>query len=166
MTETVKPLAAQVNNLGRFSKTAAQKPAKKPAHSQSAPRAAAKPETWDFETIMDHLDEIPQVRGYRVMLIPVIFPETTSGGIVLPDEVRNRQLNHAQVFRVVGMGSQAYADPGRFPDGAFCEIGDYVLIGRYAGTKVTTTYCEDLRIVNDDEVMAIIPDHEKAMRMA
>lgn len=161
MTDTVKPLASQVSNLGRFSGTAKPKPTQK----TPATRAAGRPETWDFEEVMNHLDEIPQVRGYRVMLIPVVFPETTAGGIVLPDEVRNRQLNHAQVFRVVGMGSQAYADPGRFPDGPFCAIGDYVLIGRYAGTKVTTTYCEDLRIVNDDEVMAILPDHEKAMSM-
>lgn len=161
MTEPVKPLASRVDNLDRFNKIVEPKPAQKaPATS-----AAGKPETWDFEEVMNHLPELPQVHGYRVMLIPVVFPEITAGGIVLPNEVRNRQLNHAQVFRVVGMGPQAYKDPGRFPDGPFCEIGDYVLIGRYAGTKVTTCYCEDLRIVNDDEVMATIPDPDKAMSM-
>ena len=128
----------------------------------SSSESAPKVKKLDHDNIMEHLGEIPQVRGYRVMLIPVGIKDMHNG-IALPRETIERQQNHAQIFRVVGMGSMAYNDESRFPDGPFCEIGDYVLIGRYAGTKVTTYYCDDLRIVNDDEVMAIIPDVESTL---
>jgi co-chaperonin GroES (HSP10) len=135
----------------------------KPAHTEpAAPRRNEPSEPVvkkiDYESVMDHLDEIPQVLGYRVLLIPVQLGEFTKGGIALPDEVRNSNLLHAQIFRVAGMGSLAYRDNERFPTGPWCSVGDYVYIGRYAGTKISTQYCDELRIVNDDEIQAIVPD--------
>lgn len=120
-------------------------------------------EKYDHDTIMDHLAEIPQVQGFRVLVIPVGHKEMTKGGIYLPDEVRNKQMNHAQIFRVVGVGPAAYKDESRFPDGPYCEVGDYVFIGRYAGTRITTMYCDDLRVLNDDEIMARVPDVENTL---
>ena len=133
----------------------------------NAPKPAPEPrepkvKKLDDESIMDHLQEIPQVQGYRIMLIPV-QPRTKNGIIELPDEVINKQLNHAQIFRVVGMGPDAYKDEERFPHGAFCQVGDYVYIGRYAGSIITSAYCQELRIINDDEVMAVIPDVEDTL---
>lgn len=121
--------------------------------------------SFDHDTIMDHLSELPQVRGYRILLIPVSHEQKTEGGIILPDDVRDKQMNHAQVFRVVGVGSAAYKDEKRFPDGPYCELGDYVLLGRYAGTRITTKYCEDLRVVFDDEIMAVVPDYKRVLSL-
>jgi len=118
---------------------------------------------YDHDSIMEHREEVPQVQGFRVLLIPVGHKEMTKGGILLPDEVRNKQMNHAQIFRVVGMGPAAYKDEARFPDGPYCEIGDYVFIGRYAGTRITTMYCDDLRVLNDDEIMARVPDVDSTL---
>lgn len=123
-----------------------------------APEKAAPIPELDHTNVMDHLDVLPQVRGYRILLIPVSTEKQTAGGIILPDAVAEKQRNHAQVFRVVGMGSNAYKDPDRFPSGPYCELGDFVLLGRYAGTGVTTSYCEDLRVVNDDEIIAVVPN--------
>lgn len=153
-----------VDNLARFRKDKPSAPKKIDAPRSTTP-ASTEPRVkkLDHESIMDHLAEIPQVRGYRLMLIPVGHSNMTKGGIALPDDVVKKQLNHAQIFRVVAMGQAAYQDETRFPHGAYCELGDYVLIGRYAGTRVTTHYCEDLRIVNDDEIMAVIPDVESTL---
>lgn len=128
------------------------------SESNIAPIKAAPVQDLDHSNVMEHLEVLPQVKGYRLLLIPVNQEHKTSGGIVLPEDVAARQRNHAQVFRVVGMGSDAYKDAERFPTGAFCEMGDYVLLGRYAGTKITTTYCDDLRAVNDDEIVAVVKD--------
>lgn len=149
-----------VDNTKSFRKPDLSKVPKKV--SAAAPK---EPEVkkYDHETIMDHLAEIPQVQGYRVLVIPVGHKEMTKGGILLPDEVREKQMNHAQIFRVVGVGPAAYKDEARFPDGPYCGIGDYVFIGRYAGTRITTMYCDDLRVLNDDEIMACVPDVDSTL---
>ena len=123
------------------------------------------PQKFDHKEIMEHLKEIPQVRGYRILLIPVDYEEKTAGGIIIPDDVREKQKNHALVFRVVAMGAEAYKDRDRFPSGPYCEPGDYVLIARYAGTRISTLYCEDLRVVNDDEIMAVVPEYQTTMNL-
>lgn len=134
-----------------------------PTPTSPAPAEDVRVKRLTHENILKHASEIPQVRGYRVMLIPVDHQDRTRGGIALPEEVLERQRNHAQVFRVCGMGPDAYADKSRFPSGPFCELGDYVVLGRYAGTRVITYYCDDLRIVNDDEIMAVVPDVESTI---
>lgn len=163
---TSKVIPNTVDNTARFRKEPAKKQTA-PAIIPEAPVVSASLPDADFartvtrvthENILEHLSELPQVRGYRVLLIPVAHGEVTRGGIALPEDYVDKQRNHAQVFRVAGMGSQAYKDPDRFPDGPYCELGDYVFLGRYAGTRITTYYCDDLRVVNDDEVMAVVPD--------
>lgn len=170
MTSTVVPKF--VDNTARFRNPAKPETAPAPETQPEAPVDNAAPANAEFaqtvtklthENILDHLEEIPQVRGYRVLLIPVGHGDTTRGGIALPEEYVEKQRNHAQVFRVVGMGSQAYKDPDRFPDGPYCELGDYVFLGRYAGTRITTYYCDELRVVNDDEIMALVPDVESTI---
>mgnify|MGYP000406161430 CR=1 FL=1 len=128
------------------------------SETATAPEKAAPIPQLDHKNVMDHLDVLPQVRGYRILLIPVSTEKHTAGGIILPDAVTEKQRNHAQVFRVVGVGSNAYKDPDRFPSGPYCELGDFVLLGRYAGTGITTSYCEDLRVVTDDEIIAVVPN--------
>jgi co-chaperonin GroES (HSP10) len=157
MTTKLPPF---VDNSNVFRKSEIPK-ASKPVNA-AAPRESLVTK-YDHESIMDHLEEVPQVLGFRVLLIPVSHKEMTKGGILLPDEVRNKQMNHAQIFRVVGMGPSAYKDEARFPDGPYCEIGDYVFIGRYAGTRITTMYCDDLRVLNDDEIMARVPDVDSTL---
>lgn len=131
----------------------------------TAPEKAAPIPELDHKNVFEHLDVLPQVRGYRVLLIPVEHEQKTAGGIILPDPVLDKQRNHAQVFRVVGMGASAYQDPDRFPSGPYCELGDFVLLGRYAGTRITTTYCEDLRVVNDDEIIAVVPNADNLLEL-
>lgn len=153
-------MPSHVDNTARFRKPDLSK-VPKPV-SAPAPREP-QIEKYDHDSIMGHLEEIPQVQGFRVLLIPVGHKEMTKGGIFLPDEVREKQLNHAQTFRVVGIGPAAYKDKTRFPDGPYCGMGDYVFIGRYAGTRITTMYCDDLRVLNDDEIMARIPDVDSTL---
>lgn len=167
MTES-KPLASWKDNSEHFKKKASEESAN-PGISQPEPvKTESQPETgtkgpWDFESIMEHLEDIPQVCGYRLMLIPVSLGDVTKGGIALPDSFKDSQMLHAQVFRVVGMGPEAYQDETRFPSGPYCQLGDFVMIGRYAGTKVTTMYVDELRIVNDDEIQAKVPDLDNTL---
>jgi len=111
-------------------------------------------------TALEHPELLPGVCGYRLLLMAVAQEETTKGGIILPTAVQNKEQKHVQVFRVVGVGAEAYQDSAKFTS-PWCELGDYVLIGRYAGSIANTTFCDELRVVNDDEILATVsgPEH-------
>jgi co-chaperonin GroES (HSP10) len=55
------------------------------------------------------------------------------------------------------MGPSCYKDKERFPDGPWCKENDWVLITTYAGSRIRVEDGE-LRIVNDDEIIATVED--------
>ena len=58
---------------------------------------------------------------------------------------------------VVDMGAQAYYDSDRFPTGAWCEVGDYVMFRMNSGTRFTIGGVE-YRLMNDDNIEAVVSD--------
>jgi co-chaperonin GroES (HSP10) len=61
------------------------------------------------------------------------------------------------VCKVLKLGKSSYKDKTRFPDGPWCKEGDWVLITKYAGSRIRIDGGE-LRIINDDEILAVIDD--------
>jgi len=51
----------------------------------------------------------------------------------------------------------AYKDKEKFPDGPWCSKGDWVIFGRYAGSRFKTELGE-VRILNDDEIIGTVKD--------
>lgn len=171
MTDSIPSTASNLERFAGDNKSLAPKPTRLPPASISPSAASGnKPDSKALR--LNHLnykefeDRMPRVAGFRILLIPVQHEEVTEGGIVLPKKVLDDQLNHAQIFRVIGMGNLAYQDEQRFPEGPYCVLGDYVYIGRYVGTRISTQYCEDLRLVADDEIMAVEPDVASALDLA
>lgn len=89
--------------------------------------------------------------GDKIVVKRLDSEQTTAGGIVLPDTAQERP----QQGRVLSVG-----DGRLMPNGSRLEHqvseGDRVLFGRYAGTEVEVDG-EDLLIMNEDEVLAIVP---------
>jgi co-chaperonin GroES (HSP10) len=67
------------------------------------------------------------------------------------------------------LGPDAYADASRYPEGPWCKSGDYVLFGRYAGARIVMAGEDNddlpLRLLNDDEVLAVIDNPEDYVRV-
>ena len=63
---------------------------------------------------------------------------------------------------VMDMGDLCYKDQEKFPTGPWCKKKDWVLFGRYAGARIKIDGGE-LRLLNDDEIMAVIEDPEDVM---
>jgi co-chaperonin GroES (HSP10) len=62
---------------------------------------------------------------------------------------------------VLKMGSLAYRDQEKFPDGPWCKEGDFILMRAYSGTrfKVANKEAEqEFRLINDDMVEAIVTE--------
>lgn len=76
--------------------------------------------------------------GSRV-LVQVRSPKTkTAGGIQLTEEVKETELWNTQVAKVIGVGPVAFKNRSTlvpWPEGAWCEVGAFVRIPKYAGDK-------------------------------
>ena len=107
--------------------------------------------------------QLPKPVGYRV-LVALPQPEETISGtsIIKTDTAKTQDHIMSIIGLVVDMGSGAYADKDRFPDGPWCKEGEWVCIGRYTGSRFKIDGGE-VRIINDDEVIATLlePDDVK-----
>jgi co-chaperonin GroES (HSP10) len=103
--------------------------------------------------------QIPKPVGYRLLVaIPEIKETYGDSGIVkAATEMKNEEIS-TMVVRVIDMGSDAYKDEKRFPNGPYCQIGDHVLIRAYSGTRFKIHGKEMFRIINDDSVEAVVED--------
>ena len=101
--------------------------------------------------------------GYRLLIEPLKPQAKYKGLIALPSETQDAQDHLMYVGRVVAMGADCYNHP-KFNGKAWCEIGDYVTHGKYAGQKfelkarATDEDYVTYRLLNDDEVLAVVHD--------
>lgn len=103
------------------------------------------------------LDRLPKPTGWRILILPYTPSKETKGGILLADETVERNRLSTNVGYVVNLGPDAYKDPVKFPEGPWCKEGDWVLFGRYAGSRFKIDGAEP-RLLNDDEILAVIKD--------
>ena len=118
---------------------------------------------------VENLDEnvaarIPKPTGWRIILLPYRGAEKTKGGIVLSDQTREKQQITTTCAYVLDVGPLAYMDKEKFPDGPWCKKGDWIIFGRYAGARIGLDGGE-IRIINDDEVLATINNPEDILHM-
>jgi|TARA_R100000742_G_C4256622_1_gene74497 co-chaperonin GroES (HSP10) len=111
------------------------------------------------EEVASQVDILPQPTGYRVLILPRGRSAVTDGGIQLVSETIERDTVSSVVGYVISLGPDAYKDTVKFPEGAWCQEGEWVLFGRYAGARFKIDGGE-LRLLNDDEILARIPDPE------
>ena len=102
------------------------------------------------------LDRMPQPTGWRMLVLPYAGKAKTKVGIVLAKETVNREALSTVVAYVVKMGPQGYNDKARYGDKPWCEEKQWVLIGRYSGSRFKLEDGAEVRIINDDEVIATI----------
>jgi|TARA_Y100000114_G_scaffold11572_1_gene9238 co-chaperonin GroES (HSP10) len=104
------------------------------------------------------LDRMPEPTGWRMLVLPYAGKARTKGGIHLAKETVNREALATVVAYVVKQGPQCYNDTNRFGDKPWCKEKQWVLIGRYSGSRFKLEDGAEVRIINDDEVIATILD--------
>jgi co-chaperonin GroES (HSP10) len=104
-------------------------------------------------------EKLPRPTGYRMLILPFAPAEKTKGGIYLAKQTVDRERLTTVVGYVVALGPDTYKDLNKFPEGAWCQEGDWVIFGRYAGARIQIDG-GDLRLLNDDEILALIDDPE------
>ena len=102
------------------------------------------------------LERMPTPSGWRMLVIPYIGKRTSKGGIHLTKETVDRESLATVVAYVVKKGLLCYSDKEKYGETPWCEEGDWVLIGRYAGARFKLDDGDEVRIINDDEVIGTI----------
>ena len=104
------------------------------------------------------LERMPQPTGWRMLVLPYAGKARTDGGIVLTKQTTDREALATVVAYVVKKGPLCYNDKSRYGDTPWCEEKQWVLIGRYSGSRFKLEDGAEVRIINDDEVIATILD--------
>ena len=105
------------------------------------------------------LERLPKPTGWRLLILPYRGKGQTEGGVLLPDQTIDRESIATVCGYVLSVGSLAYKDKEKFPTGPWCGEKDWVIFGRYSGARFKIDGGE-VRILNDDEVIAVIQDPE------
>ena len=105
------------------------------------------------------MSNLPIQAGYRIIIKPRELENKTAGGIILTDESKEAAKFKCVVSQVIAMGENCYLDMDR-KSLPWCKKGDWVLTGKYVGLKFKYEG-EEYSLINDDEVLAVIPDPTK-----
>ncbi len=87
----------------------------------------------------------------RVIIKPLEAEEKTKGGIVLPDTAKEKP----QEGQVLAVGKGKVLDNGTV-HALEVKVGDHVLYGKYSGTEITTREGDDVFIMREDDILAIV----------
>jgi len=116
----------------------------------------------DLSALMDKSKEekatqLPKPSGYRILCaIPETEKEYDSGLLKADQTIHHEEVLTTVLF-VVDLGPDCYKDIARFPNGAWCKKGDFVLVRPNAGTRLVI-HGREFRIINDDSVEAVVDD--------
>ena len=103
-------------------------------------------------------DKLPKPTGWRMIVLPFKMPEKSKGGLYFGQETLEKQQVASTCGLVLAQGPHCY-DKEKFPEGPWCKVGDWVIFARYAGSRIQIDGGE-VRILNDDEVLATIANPE------
>ncbi len=116
----------------------------------------------DLSAVLDKTDEdkatqLPEPSGYRILCAIPEIEEKYDSGIIKADSTMHYEEVLSTVFFVVKMGPDCYKDPARFPSGAWCKVGDFILARPNSGTRLKI-HGREFRIINDDSVEGVVED--------
>tara|TARA_R110002020_G_scaffold110804_1_gene255929 strand:- start:973 stop:1377 length:405 start_codon:yes stop_codon:yes gene_type:complete len=122
------------------------------------------PESVETPIISDETkSQLPVPKGWRILIAMPIATDKTDGGILkAASTVRDEELSNICGY-VIKLGAECYKDPQRFPSGAWCKKGDWVLFRAYSGTRIKM-YGQEFRLINDDTVEAVVDDPTGVVR--
>lgn len=97
---------------------------------------------------------------YKVLLRPKTVEEKTKGGIILPDDTKDKDQFAQMEAEIIAVSPLAFTYASESEQGwrGFepPKVGDRVLFAKFSGAKVTGKDGKDYRIVNDKDICAVL----------
>lgn len=110
--------------------------------------------------------QVPQPTGYKLLcVVPDVSDKFENSSIVKAESFMKSEEHATTVMFVLKVGPDAYKDAAKFPSGAWCKEGDFVLVRTYSGTRFKI-YGKEFRLLNDDQIDAVVEDPRGISRVA
>jgi len=124
----------------------------------------------DLSGILNKKDEekatqLPDPKTYHLLTVLPEVDEEFDSGIIKAGTTINYEEVLTPVLFVVKVGPDAYKDPTRFPSGASCKTGDFIIVRPNSGTRIKI-HGKEFRIIKDDMVEAVVEDPRGIQRAA
>jgi co-chaperonin GroES (HSP10) len=123
----------------------------------------------DLSGILSKNDEekakqVPDPATYHLLcILPEANGEYESGLLKSSQAIQFEELLSPVLF-VAKMGPDAFKDEKRFPSGASCKVGDFILVRANTGTRMKI-HGREFRLINDDSVEAVVQDPRGVQRV-
>ncbi len=101
--------------------------------------------------------QLPKPSGYRILCAIPEQEKETEGGILKADITLQNEETLTTVLFVVELGPDCYKDDKRFPSGAWCKQGDFILVRPHSGSRLVI-HGREFRMINDDSVEGVVAD--------
>jgi co-chaperonin GroES (HSP10) len=110
--------------------------------------------------------QVPKPTGYKLLcVVPDVSDKFENSSIVKAESFMKSEEHATTVMFVLKVGPDAYKDAAKFPSGAWCKEGDFVLVRTYSGTRFKI-YGKEFRLLNDDQIDAVVDDPRGISRAA
>ena len=101
---------------------------------------------------------LPTPTGWKLLcVVPEADEKIAGSNLYKPTEFMKQEEHATTVLFVLRVGPDAYKDSAKFPNGAWCKEGDFVLVRTYSGTRFKI-FGKEFRLINDDQVDAVVQD--------
>lgn len=92
---------------------------------------------------------------YRILVLPDVVEEKTTGGVIIPETVKDDLQGAKTVCTIIDFGAKAF-DDGTWKDKP--KVGDRIIIPSYCGYKLNSNQSADgkeYRIILDRDILLI-----------
>jgi len=120
------------------------------------------------KTAEDKAKQLPDPKTFHLLcVVPEAMEEFADSevGLIKSSQVMHHEEVLTPVLFVVKLGPDCYKDTTRFPSGASCKEGDFVIVRPNSGTRLKI-HGREFRILNDDSVEAVVEDPRGITRAA
>lgn len=130
------------------------------------PPGVVSPTTQAEQEAMDEADianeqaakQLPDPKGWKILCALIEAKDEFENSLIKKaKETMKIEEQTSPVLFVLKIGDLAYKDEAKFPTGAWCKEGDFIITRAYSGTRVMI-YGKEFRIINDDQVEAVVED--------
>ena len=108
-------------------------------------------------TVEEKAKQVPDPVTYHLLCMLPEAKEEYEGGLLKASQTMQYEELLSPVLFVAKIGPDAFKDPARFPSGASCAVGDFILVRPNTGTRMKI-HGTEWRLINDDSVQAVVQD--------
>jgi len=109
------------------------------------------------EAAAEKATQLPEPATFHLLCILPEAEDAYGSGLIKAEKTVQFEELLSPVLFVVKVGPDAFKDEKRFPSGAPCKVGDFVIVRPNTGTRMKI-HGREFRVINDDSVEATVLD--------